>query len=322
MESANASVEASAELRRDVQLSIQAETARDYIQLRSVQAQRNTTEQNLVLARHSLKLTAVKMRDGVATRLEGAEAQAQVALIQARLPILDQQQSRLINALSFLLGEQLGALNAELVAAKALPLTPAKVPVGLPSELTRRRPDIRAAEAKLHAATANIGIATTDFYPRLTLSGDVGLQAMQFSQLGSWGAHYFSFGPSLTLPIFEGGRLRGQLALRKAQQQEAAIHFQSTVLKAWHEVDDAMVDYDTYQQQRNQLKIMVDNDRLALIAAQQQYVGGATDFLNVLTVQKALLNAQQALVVSNAEVSLSIVQLYKALGGGWSTEQG
>ncbi|MEG3133848.1 efflux transporter outer membrane subunit [Rouxiella sp. T17] len=322
LESANASVEASAELRRDVQLSIQAETARDYIQLRSVQAQRNTTEQNLALAQHSLKLTAVKMRDGVATRLEGAEAQAQVALIQARLPILDQQQSRLINALSFLLGEQPGALNAELSAVKALPLTPAKVPVGLPSELTRRRPDIRAAEAKLHAATADIGIATADFYPRLTLSGDVGLQAMQFSQLGSWGAHYFSFGPSLTLPIFEGGRLRGQLALRKAQQQEAANHFQSTVLKAWHEVDDAMVDYDTYQQQRNQLKIMVDNDRLALNAAQQQYVGGATDFLNVLTVQKELLNAEKALVVSDAEVSLSIVQLYKALGGGWTTEQG
>lgn len=317
LESADASVEASAELRRDVLLTVQAETASDYIQLRSLQAQRATTEQNLALARHSLKLTEVKMRDGVATRLEGAEARAQVALIQARLPMLDQQQSRLLNALSFLLAEPPGALKTELTASRAVPPTPEKVPVGLPSELVRRRPDIRAAEAKLHAATADIGVATADFYPRLTLTGDVGLQAMQFSQLGNWGAHFFSFGPSLSLPIFEGGRLRGQLALRKAQQQEAAVNFQRTVLKAWHEVDDALVDYDTYQQQRSQLNTVVENDRLALDAAQKQYVAGATDFLNVLTVQQALLNAQQAQVASDADVSLSMVRIYKALGGGW-----
>lgn len=140
---------------------------------------------------------------------------------------------------------------------------------------------------------------------------------MQFSQLGSWGSHLYNFGPSLNLPIFEGGRLKGQLALKEAQQQQAAIQFQQTVLKAWHEVDDAMVDYETYQQQRERLKVAVDNSQVALNNAQRQYVAGATDFLNVLTVQRTLLDAQQALVISDENVSLSLVQLYRALGGGW-----
>jgi NodT family efflux transporter outer membrane factor (OMF) lipoprotein len=317
LESADANVDAHSDLLRGVLLSVQAETAGDYIQLRAVQAQRATAEQNLAVAEHSLKLTSVRMTDGVATQLEVAEALAQVASVQARLPILQQQQSHLINALGYLLAQQPGTLNAELEKPQSLPVTPAQVPVGLPSELARRRPDIRAAEARLHAATAEIGVAKADFYPTITLSGNIGLQAMQFSQLGSWGSHLYNFGPSLNLPIFEGGRLKGQLALKEAQQQQAAIQFQQTVLKAWHEVDDAMVDYETYQQQRERLKVAVDNSQVALNNAQRQYVAGATDFLNVLTVQRTLLDAQQALVISDENVSLSLVQLYKALGGGW-----
>jgi NodT family efflux transporter outer membrane factor (OMF) lipoprotein len=317
LESASASVEASADLRRAVLLTVQAETAGDYIQLRGIQAQRATTEQNLTVAEHSLKLTSVRLSDGVATQLEVAEARAQVAAIQARLPILEQQQSHLINALSYLMAEQPGALSRELNGVKPLPLTPVEVPVGLPSQLAQRRPDIRAAEAQLHAATAEIGVATADFYPSITLSANAGLQAMQFNQLGQWGSHFYNFGPGLNLPIFEGGRLRGQLALRKAQQQEAAVHFQQTVLKAWHEVDDAMVDYDTHQRQRQKLVTVVEDSQIALDNAQRQYIAGAIDFLNVLTVQQALLDAQQSLVISNTNVSLSLVRLYKALGGGW-----
>lgn len=316
-ESSAARVEVSEDLRSAVLLSIQTETASNYFQLRRVQWQRETAQQNLALVRHSLKLTAIRMADGVATQLDVAQAQAQVASVESTLPLLEQQQAHLINALSYLLGETPGALTQRLTVIRALPLTPPEVPVGLPSQLTQRRPDIRAAEAQLHAATADTGVATAALYPSITLSGNMGLQAMQFSQLGDWGSHLFSFGPTLTLPIFEGGRLKSQLALKKAQQQEAGIHFQSTVLKAWHEVDDAMVDYDTYQQQRRQLKAVVDNDKVALAAASRQYVAGATDFLNVLTMQKELLAAQQALVMSDADVSLALVRLYKALGGGW-----
>ncbi|WP_455813225.1 efflux transporter outer membrane subunit [Pseudomonas graminis] len=319
-ESSAARVEVSEDLRRAVLLSIQTETASDYFQLRRVQWQQENARQNLAVANHSLKLTTIRMADGVATQLDVAQAQAQVASVESTLPLLEQQQAHLINALSYLLGEQPGALTPRLAAIRTLPLTPPEVPVGLPSQLAQRRPDIRAAEAQLHAATADTGVATANLYPSITLSGNVGLQAMQFSKLGDWGSHLFSVGPGLTLPIFEGGRLKSQLALKKAQQQEAGIHFQSTVLKAWHEVDDAMVDYETYQRQRRQLKAMVDNDNAALTAASQQYVAGATDFLNVLTMQKELLAAQQALVMSDADVSLALVRLYKALGGGWEED--
>lgn len=318
-ESSAARVEVSDDQRRAVLLTVQAATVSDYFQLRSVQLQRDISLQNLDIARHSLKLTGIRMDDGVATRLEVAQAQAQVASVESTLPILEQQEAHLMNSLSFLLGENPGALTERLAGSRPLPLTPPEVPVGLPSELAQRRPDIRAAEAQLHAATADIGVATADFYPSITLSGNVGLQAMQFSQLGNWGSRLYSFGPSLNLPIFEGGRLRGQLALKKAQQQEAAIHFQSTVLKAWHEVSDAMVDYDTYQRQRSQLATLVENDRIALAAASKQYEAGATDFLNVLTMQKELLASQQEQVKSDANVSLALVRLYQALGGGWES---
>lgn len=164
---------------------MQAETAGDYIQLRAVQAQRATAEQNLAVAEHSLKLTSVRMTDGVATQLEVAEALAQVASVQARLPILQQQQSHLINALGYLLAQQPGTLNAELEKPQSLPVTPAQVPVGLPSKLARRRPDIRAAEARLHAATAEIGVAKADFIPLLPCRA---ISVCRQCSLVSWGA--------------------------------------------------------------------------------------------------------------------------------------
>ncbi len=319
IESADASVEASADLRRGVLLSVLAETAREYIQLRGVQAQEVIIQQNLGIARHSLRLTQIRFADGVATHLETAEASAEVSAIEAQLPALENDHVRLVNALSYLLGEPPRALETELQTIAPIPPVPPAVPVGLPSELAERRPDIREAEARLHAATADIGVAVGDFYPRITLSANLGLQAMHFGDLDEWSSRMFGIGPALSVPIFEGGRLKGQLALRKAQQQEAMISFQRTVLGAWHEVDDAMSDYGTRQQRRDRLAATVDQDRIALDNANRQYVAGATDFLQVLTVQRDLLAAQQALVASSTDVSVSLIGLYKALGGGWET---
>jgi NodT family efflux transporter outer membrane factor (OMF) lipoprotein len=223
----------------------------------------------------------------------------------------------LINALSFLVGRQPGALNAELSPSKAIPAGPANVPIGLPSELAQRRPDIRRAEADLHAATAAIGIAKADFYPRISLSGNTGFQAMQLSNLGSWGSHTFAFGPSLSVPIFEGGRLQGQLQLRESGEREAGIAYQRTVLAAWHEVDNALSGYQADQRRHQSLELAVTESQRALASAQQQYAQGSVDFLNVLTVQNALLANQAALVQSTADVSLTLVTLYQALGGGW-----
>jgi NodT family efflux transporter outer membrane factor (OMF) lipoprotein len=221
-----------------------------------------------------------------------------------------------------LLGETPGALQTQLAEAKPVPPVPPAVPVGLPSELARRRPDIRRAEANLHAATADIGQAEADFFPKVTLSGSVGVQAIRFKDLGNispFGALQFSGGPSLTIPVFEGGRLKYTLDLRKAQEQEAAVQYQQTVLQAFHDVDNALTNYTAEQQRREQLARAVDQARIALSLARQQYVQGLSTFLDVLTAQRTELDAEQQYATSTANVSGDLVTLYKALGGGWET---
>ncbi|MBC2659480.1 efflux transporter outer membrane subunit [Pseudomonas sp. MSSRFD41] len=318
-EAADASLEVAENDRRAVLLSVLAETARDYIQLRSVQSTRAVTEQNLEVARHSLKLSQLRLADGVATDLDVAEAAAQVATIEARLPQLQQRQAQLINALSLLLGEPPQALQKELAGDAPVPQPPVRLAIGLPSQLAERRPDIRQAEARLHAATASIGVAKGDFYPRITLSGNFGSQAMQLADFGSWNSRQYSFGPQFSLPLFDGGRLRGVLKLREAQQQEAAVAYQQTVLRAWHEIDDQLTRYNASQLRRDSLAEAVRQNQIALRTAQQQYIEGVVDFVNVLTVQGALLATQEQLVESSAGVSLAMVGLYKALGGGWES---
>ncbi|KAF0864874.1 efflux transporter outer membrane subunit [Pseudomonas sp. LD120] len=318
-EAADATLEVAENDRRGVLLSVLAETAQDYIQLRGVQSTRAITEQNLDVARHSLKLSQLRLADGVATDLDVAEAAAQVATIKAQLPELQQRQAQLINALSLLLGEPPQALHQELAVDAPVPQPPSLVAIGLPSQLAERRPDIRQAEARLHAATASIGVAKGDFYPRITLSGNLGSQALQLADFGTWGSRQFGIGPQFSLPLFDGGRLRGMLQLREAQQQEAALTYQQTVLRAWHEIDDQLTRYNASQLRRDSLAEAVRQNQIALRTAQQQYVEGVVDFVNVLTVQGALLATQEQWVESSAAVSLAMVGLYKALGGGWES---
>ena len=269
------------------------------------------------IAQRSLELTRLQLKEGVATDLEVSEAAAQVAEIQARLAPLQQHSAQLINALSLLLAREPRALQQQLSTPANVPSYTATVPIGLPSELAERRPDIRRAQAQLHAATAAIGVAEADFYPRITLSGNMGFQALQLSDLGSWGSRSFAFGPGLSVPLFEGGRLKGALQLQEGRQQEAGIGFQKTVLRAWHEVDDALVAYQANQRRRDSLLQAVAHNQRALDSVHQQYTQGTVDFLNVLTVQNALLANQAELVDRTAQVSLSLVDLYGALGGGW-----
>ena len=317
VEVADASVQMAEEDRHAVQLLVIVQTAQDYIELRSTQQGLAVVEQNLHIVQRSLELTRLQLKEGVATDLEVSEAAAQVAEIQARLAPLQQHSAQLINALSLLLAREPRALQQQLSTPANVPSYAATVPIGLPSELAERRPDIRRAQAQLHAATAAIGVAEADFYPRITLSGNVGFQALQLSDLGSWGSRSFAFGPGLSVPLFEGGRLKGALQLQEGRQQEAGIGFQKTVLRAWHEVDDALVAYQANQRRRDSLLQAVAHNQRALDSVHQQYTQGTVDFLNVLTVQNALLANQAALVDSTAQVSLSLVDLYGALGGGW-----
>ena len=322
VEAADATIDASAETRRDMLVTVLAELARDYIQLRGQQRNLQIARDTLASERDSLRITQERQRGGLTTGLDVANASAQVGATAAQIPQLEAQAATTMNAMALLLGETPGALAARLAEPKPVPPVPPAVPVGLPSELARRRPDIRQAEARLHAATADIGQAEADFFPRVTLSGSIGAQAVQFKNLGNispFGALQFSGGPSVTIPIFEGGRLKYTLQLRKAQQQEAAVQYQQTVLQAFHDVDNALTNYAAEQLRREQLARAVDQGRRALALARAQYVQGLSTFLEVLTAQRTVLDAEQQLANSTTTISTNLVQLYKALGGGWET---
>ncbi len=320
VEAANATVEASAEARRAALVSSLAEVARDYIQLRGNQALVKIAQDNVRTAQQNLQLTQQRASGGVTTDLDVANAAALYRTTAAEIPRLEQQVSENINAISLLLGQPPNALQAELIAAKPVPPLPPRIPVGLPSELARRRPDIRLAEAQLHAATADIGVAVASFYPSVTLSASIGLQALQPWQMFSFNARQFSGGPGITIPIFQGGVLRATLELSKAQQQEAAINYQKVVLSAWHDVDNALTAYQTEQARRDQLIQAVAQNQRALGLAQSRYQDGVADFLQVLTAQQNLLSTQQQLALATTNVSANLVAVYKALGGGWETQ--
>lgn len=319
VEAAGALSDASYEDRNAVLLSARAELARDYIELRDTQALLGIARQNLKIAEDATRLTQVRVHEGVTTNLDAANAAAQQASIESLIPTLESRAETLGNAIGVLLAREPGALRQTLSEPREVPGLPGQVPIGIPSELVQRRPDIRRAEAQLHAATAAIGMAKADFYPRISLNGSAGFQSLQLSNLADWASGQFVVGPSITLPIFEGGRLKGTLHLREAQQQEAAILYKRTVLEAWREVDDALVNYDAEQRRRERLKTVVSLNLQALSIAEQRYKAGAVDFLEVLNVQKQLLQAQSDLERSEADAAVNLVTLCKALGGGWES---
>ncbi len=320
VESATASVQAAAEARRAALLSSLAEVARDYIALRGVQTQLHIARDNVHTAEQSLQLTQQRAAGGVTTDLDVANASAQLRSTMAQIPGLEQQEAAEINALSLLLGQPPNALRGDLAEARPVPPVPPRVPVGLPSELARRRPDVMQAEAQLHAATATIGVAVAAFYPSVTLSGSIGLQALQPSHFFSFNARDYAAGPGITIPIFQGGQLKATLQLRKAQQEEAAVNYQKTVLQAFHDVDNALTAYQTEQARRDQLVLAVAQNQRALALAQSRYQQGVADFLTVLDAERSLLSSQQQLADSTTTVSENLVALYKALGGGWETD--
>ncbi len=263
-------------------------------------------------------MTQQRASGGLTTDLDVANAAAQVSNTAAEIPAIQRDEASYINALSLLLGQPPNALRAELEQPKPVPPVPPRVPVGVPSELARRRPDIRQAEAELHEATANIGVAVANFYPSVTLGGSVGIQALQASNLWTLASRQYSLGPSISIPIFEGGQLKSTLQLNKASEQEAAVNYQRTVLRAWHDIDNALTAYETTQRRRDDLvKAAAENQR-ALSLATERYQDGVADFLQVLDAQTRLLDTQQQLAIATTNVSENLVALYKALGGGWS----
>src|SRR5713101_1271159 len=317
VEAADANTLAAVENRHGVALAAVAELAQSYMQLRGTQNRLGIAKRNLRLAEENVELANTRFRNGVATTLDLAQARAQQATIAATLPPLRTQEAELINAIGMLLGNAPRGLEAELRRSQILPRVPRKVPVGLPGTLVRRRPDVREAEAKLHEATAQTGVAVANFYPDVTLNGAANVESLHLSNLFSPTSGAFAVGPSISIPIFEGGQLKGALALRESQQRESAILFQKTVLRAWKEVDDALTAYREMQRRRADVARSVSENQAALQAAKQRYSEGAIDFLNVIASQAQLLQSENDFADSDTQIAIDLVNLYRALGGGW-----
>jgi NodT family efflux transporter outer membrane factor (OMF) lipoprotein len=317
VEAADANALAAVENRRGVALAAVAELAQNYIQLRGTQNRIEIAKRNLGLAEENVELVNTRFRNGVATTLDMAQARAQQATIAATLPPLRAREAQLINAIGLLLGEAPRALEAQLRRFHIIPRVPRKVPVGLPGTIVRSRPDVREAEARLHEATAQTGVAVASFYPDVTLNGAVELESLHLSNLFTPASTAFAVGPSISLPIFEGGRLRGALALSESRQREAAVFFKETVLRAWKEVDDALTDYREAQRRRIDVARSVTENQSALQAARQRYSEGATNFLDVTATQAQLLQSENDLSDSDTQIATDLVNLYRALGGGW-----
>lgn len=317
VEAGNAAIEASEIDRRGVLIQMMAEVARDYVQLRNAQMQLKIAQDNVRTAQKLLTLTQQRAAAGLTDQLDVAQEQAQLTTTEATVPTAQQQVARYINALSFLLGEPPRALQAELETPQAVPPTPAVVPVGLPSELLRRRPDIVEAEAKLHEATANIGVAVASFFPSFDLLGFFGIQSSNTQDLFTTAARTYVLGGMVSVPIFQGGKLVSTLHLRKEQQKEAMIAYDKAVLQAFSDVDNALTDYEKEQQRRTLLRQAVAANEHAFDLAQQRYTQGIATYLDVLNAQQNVLTSQRQYQDSTAAVSTDLVALYLALGGGW-----
>jgi NodT family efflux transporter outer membrane factor (OMF) lipoprotein len=318
IEAADAQLVATAESRRDTLVSSLAELARDYVNLRGTQSLIRIAKDNLRVEQEILDVTRVRQEKGLVTGLDVESAAAQVESVKAQIPQLQSQEVQGINTISLLLGEPPLALSRDLIATRAVPSNPPRVPIGLPSELARRRPDIRMAEAQLHAATANIGVAVAEFYPSVRLNGSPTLQALAPKDIFKGSSlQYMNVGPSVTLPIFEGGRLKSNLVLQEKRQQEAAIAYHKAVLSAWHDVVNALTAYKSEQLRRERLKAQVSHAREALMLARSRYDQGVAEFTTLLDDARTVLQAEQQYAQSTTNVSVDLIALYKALGGGW-----
>ncbi len=317
IEAAEAGIQAAVEDRRDVLVSLAAEVAVDYVDLRALQQRLAIARGNLASQESTVALTQQQFKAGLVSALDVANAQAQVASTQAQIPGLEAQARQTIYALSVLLGDEPGTLTQQLSTTQPIPLTPPVVPVGLPSELLLRRPDIRRAEAQLHAATAQIGVATADLFPKFSLTGSLGLQSSELASFLNAGSRAWSFGPSATWNIFSAGAIQANIAVQKALAQQAGLTYRQTVLTALQDVDSALAAYGKEQERRQALTEAVAANRRAVDLALLLYRHGQTDFLNVLSAQSQLFSTEDALAQSNQTVATDLVALYKALGGGW-----
>lgn len=300
---------------RQMRLVVVAELAKTYFQLRSTQRQSAIAQAEWQSGRDSEDLLRARANGGLADETTWLRQRAQNQQLEAAALQLKAREASTLNRLTLLCGDRPGALNALLTplpadAGAALP----DLALGVPGELARNRPDIASAEQKLAAATANVGIALADLYPRVTLGASFGFESLKSNQLSDWGSRQWTVGPSLSLPIFDSGRRRATVQLRELQQQEAAIAFQHVVLQAWHDVDDSITAYRAEQGVQDAATRRVSDTEATRSIAQARFEGGMTDVTPALTADRDLSEARLAQVQSRERLETSLVGVYKALG--------
>jgi len=320
VESANANIQAAVAGIRDVQVSLIAEVALNYIQLRGFQQQIVIARNNLKAQRHVAEITQKRLNVGFASALDVANADSDVATTESQIPVFEAAERQSIYALSVLLTKLPADLIEQLSPAGPLPTIPPQIPVGLPSDLLRRRPDVQVSEAQLHAATAQIGIAVAELFPSFSLTGTMTWNSNLLRTWWNETSRSSSFGPAVTWPIFQGGALTSNIHVQEALRDQAFIAYQKTVLAAFQDVENALIAFDKEQQHSKWLQGAVDNNRRAVDLSLQLYTEGQIDFLNVLIAQRSLYSSEDALVQSKRSIATDLIALYKALGGGWKSE--
>jgi NodT family efflux transporter outer membrane factor (OMF) lipoprotein len=319
VEQANATEEAQAEAANDALVMLESQVAQAYFQLRADQELAAQQQTDVKSDQLNLQLTQSRAAQGLTNDLDVQQAQTQLDTDAAQEPAYEKQVEQSMNQLAVLTGQQPGDLNAMLSTPEPLPANPDVIGIGIPSDLARRRPDIREAEDQLHAATANVGVAVASFYPDISLTGSIGLRNTDASYLTNWSSLFYSVGPAVSLPIFEGGKLTANLRTARVQEATAALEYRNTVLNALDEVENDLIAYRTDQVTASRLAATVASSALSLHLSLSRYQYGLDNYLPVLVANRTLVTSQQQLAQANLAVANDIVSLYTALGGGWQT---
>ncbi len=318
VEAADADLAATEEDRNDVLVTLLSEVALNYVQLRGFQHRLEIAIENLAAQKDTLDVTQDLLRSGFGSELEVAQARTQYATTQSQVPLLSSAIRQSVYQISVLLGQPPASLERELEETMPIPKVPDVMAVGLPSELLRRRPDVRAAERQLAAATARVGEAMADLFPKFSLTGSFGAQSRNINHLLERDSLTWSVGPGVSWPVFDGWRIRSNIEIQDARQEQAAAVYEQTVLLAFQEVENALTAYLNEQDRYVALTDAVRSSRLSRRLSNELYTGGLGPFLNVLEAQRAVYASQDAMVQSQTTIITNLISLYKALGGGWT----
>jgi len=316
VESADATYQATIEDYRDVLVSLYAEVATNYIDLRSIQARLHYAQQNVALQKKTVKLTKDRLEAELVPQLDVTQAQLNLANTESTIPTLIILENKALNRLATLVGVHPGTLDKELSKTSEIPKAPRELIIGIPAELLRQRPDIRKAERQLAAQTAQIGVATAALYPSFSLSGTFVLEATELSDLSSWGSRKYGFGPSFSWNIFDGNRVQSNIKVQEAKTQQLLAAYKQAVLKGLEEVENAMISYVRELDRKEALQRAATAADKSAQLVEIRYVNNLSDFQNVLDMQRSLSTQQDKLADSQGAVVKNLISLYKALGGG------